>query len=104
LVNNASRGRGGLSRGRGGRGRAGGNYFDDRGRGYSFNKPKNKFPPCQLCGKTNHVVFKCYKLFDPHYTGEEKSVNFVNSYGVDSNWYVDSGATNHVTGELISWS
>uniref|UniRef100_A0A453MZD0 Uncharacterized protein n=1 Tax=Aegilops tauschii subsp. strangulata TaxID=200361 RepID=A0A453MZD0_AEGTS len=22
------------------------------------------------------------------------------SYGVDTNWYVDSGATNHITGEL----
>jgi hypothetical protein len=32
--------------------------------------------------------------------GEEKSANSTNSYGVDSNWYADSGATDHVTGEL----
>jgi hypothetical protein len=45
-------------------------------------------------------VFKSYKRFDPNYIGEEKSTNSLNSYGVDSNWYVDSGATDHVTGEL----
>jgi hypothetical protein len=32
--------------------------------------------------------------------GEEKSANLANSYGVDTNWYADSGATDHVTGEL----
>jgi hypothetical protein len=42
----------------------------------------------------------CYKKFDPNYMGEEKSVNAANSYGVDSNWYADLGATDHVTGEL----
>jgi hypothetical protein len=32
--------------------------------------------------------------------GEEKTANVVTSYGVDTNWYADSGATDHVTGEL----
>jgi hypothetical protein len=32
--------------------------------------------------------------------GEEKSANSANSYGVDMNWYADSGATDYVTGEL----
>jgi hypothetical protein len=32
--------------------------------------------------------------------GDERSANAVTSYGVDSNWYADSGATDHVTGEL----
>jgi hypothetical protein len=50
-----------------------------RGRGGSFNKSKNKFPPCQLCGRTNHPVFKCYKRFDPNYMGEERSANAANS-------------------------
>jgi hypothetical protein len=89
-VNNASRGRGG-------RGQRGG---FDRGRGDSSSKPRNKFPLCQLCGKTNHSVFKCYKRYDPTYMGEEKIANVVTSYVVDTNWYTDSGATDHVTGEL----
>jgi hypothetical protein len=29
-----------------------------------------------------------------------KNANAATSYGVDSNWYADSGATDHVTGEL----
>jgi hypothetical protein len=45
-------------------------------------------------------VFKCYKRFDPNYMGEEKSVNTTQSYGVDLNWYADSGATDHMTREL----
>jgi hypothetical protein len=97
-VNNAMRGRGTPFRGRGGRGSCtrGGNNGGGRGRGGA----RNKFPPCQLCGRTNHPVFKCYKRFDPTYTGEEKSANTASSYGVDSNWYADSSATDHVTGEL----
>jgi hypothetical protein len=70
------------------------------GRGDSSYKPRNKFPPCQICGKTNRSDFKCFKRFDPAYMGEEKNANAAMSYGVDSNWYADSGATDHVTGEL----
>jgi hypothetical protein len=100
-TNNASRGRGGSFRAHGGRGTSHrGSNFGGRARGDFFSKPKNKFPPCQLCGKTNHLVFKCYKCFDPNYMGEDKSANVAHSYGVDSNWYVDSGATDHVTREL----
>jgi hypothetical protein len=32
--------------------------------------------------------------------GEEKLAYTAHSYVVDSNWYADSGATDHVTGEL----
>jgi hypothetical protein len=32
--------------------------------------------------------------------GEEKSANNANFYGADSNWYADSGATDHIMGEL----
>jgi hypothetical protein len=31
---------------------------------------------------------------------EEKIANVATSYGVDSNWYADSGTTDHVIGEL----
>jgi hypothetical protein len=41
-----------------------------------------------------------HERFDPTYMGEEKSPNSANSYGVDSNWYADSGAMGHITGEL----
>jgi hypothetical protein len=101
-VNTTSHGRGGFTRGRGGRGPGarGGNMSGGRGRGDSPYKPRNKFPPCQICGKTKQSVFKCFKCFDPAYMGEEKNANAEMSYGVDSNWYADLGVTYHVTGEL----
>jgi hypothetical protein len=99
-VNSASRERGGFTRGREGRGSQGSFNNGGRGRGDSSNKARNRFPPCQLCGRTNHLVFKCYKRFDPTYMGEDKTANTARSYGVDSNWYADSGATDHVTGNL----
>lgn len=81
--NSGNRGRGGFGRGGGGRG---------------DGKLK---PICQLCGKIGHTVVKCWKRFDTSYSGEEKSVAAAtNSYGVDTNWYIDTGATDHITGEL----
>jgi hypothetical protein len=44
-ANSASRGRGGFTCGRGGRGSRGGFNNSGRGRGNSFNKSKNRFPP-----------------------------------------------------------
>jgi hypothetical protein len=110
-VNAATRGRGGFQRGRSGRGFPGhpsspgcqSSGGRGRGSGDSSNKPQNKFPPCQICGKQNHSVFKCFKRFDPSYMGE-KSANYAasstQSYGLDTNWYADSGATDHVTNNL----
>jgi hypothetical protein len=45
-------------------------------------------------------VFKCYKRFDPHYMGKDRSANVATLYGVYSNWYANSSATYHVTWEL----
>jgi hypothetical protein len=71
-----------------------------RGRGDPSSKRKNQFLPCQLCGMTNHPVFKCYKYIDPTYMGDEKSANSARSYGVVSNWYANSDATDHITADL----
>jgi hypothetical protein len=47
-------------------------------------------------------MVKCFKHFDTSFTGPpQKSVLAATaSYEVDTNWYVDSGATDHMTGEL----
>jgi hypothetical protein len=46
----------------------------------------------------------CHKSFDASFQGvsEQRSVSTVtnNSYDIDTNWYTDSGATDHITGEL----
>jgi histone deacetylase 1/2 len=61
-------------------------------------------PTCQVCGKIGHTTLNCWKRFQKNYRGLERSVgaaigNYGN-YGVDTNWYTDSGATDHNTGEL----
>jgi hypothetical protein len=41
----------------------------------------------------------CWRRFDEEYEYEDKEVNAA-SYGVDTNWYRDTGATHHITSEL----
>jgi histone deacetylase 1/2 len=58
---------------------------------------------CQLGGKEGHTVLRCYKRFYSTFNGpvENKSASTATtSYGVDTNWYSDTGATDHITGEL----
>jgi hypothetical protein len=46
-------------------------------------------------------VQHCWKCFDWDFTGDEKMANMVASpYGVDTNWYMDTGAIVNITGEL----
>jgi hypothetical protein len=48
-----------------------------------------------------HVIQTCWKRFDHSFTGEEKSANVAaNSYGIDTNWYSDAGATDYITSNL----
>jgi hypothetical protein len=45
---------------------------------------------------------RCYKRFDRDFTGApEKSASSAStSYGIDTNWYSDTGASDHIIGEL----
>jgi hypothetical protein len=99
-VNSASHGRVGLDRrGRGG-GRGGfGRSF--RGCGEAGSSTGTK-PVCQLCKKTGHTVFRCWKHFGRNFTGEGKMVNNAEAprYNVDLAWYSDTGATDHFSSEL----
>jgi hypothetical protein len=87
--------RGGSSSG-GGRGGFGRGYG---GRGEQRSSSNKK---CQLCDKEGHTVHRCWKRFDHNYRGEERFVNAAGdpSYGVDTAWYGDSAAIDHVTGAL----
>ena len=58
--------------------------------------------------KDGHPASECWWSYDDddhdddsHH--EEKGAHHA-SYGVDTNWYMDSGATNHLTGELSKLS
>jgi hypothetical protein len=61
-------------------------------------------PVYQICNKISHIALRCYNRFDHTYGGDEEhhSANHAvsTSYQVDPNWYTDSGATDHITGNL----
>ncbi|KAL5735758.1 hypothetical protein ACOSQ2_030546 [Xanthoceras sorbifolium] len=84
---------------------------------------------CQLCRKSGHIVSMCYKRFDQQFQGlniqqthghtQQFPANNTNSGGqqqqltafvatpdsvADSNWYFDSGATNHITSDASNLS
>jgi hypothetical protein len=53
--------------------------------------------------KVGHIALNYWKRFNKGYRGPDKSDGAIYgsySYGVDTNWYIDTGATDHVTGEL----
>lgn len=100
-ANSASRGRGGGGRG-GHRGCGRGQNDGGRGRGNNNSnngKTKVKF---HVCKKEGHSTVECWYRFDEDFViPEEKSANAVGkNYGMDTNWYIDSGSTDHITGEL----
>ncbi|XP_073351893.1 uncharacterized protein [Aegilops tauschii subsp. strangulata] len=115
-ANAASRGRGGASRYRGssrgkGRSSGGGHGGGDGGRsgtrgrrGGGSGRARADSPRCQIRGKPGHTTKDCWYRYDEDdddSQDEDKVANAADgSYGIDTNWYVDSGATNHITGEL----
>jgi hypothetical protein len=54
-----------------------------------------------VCLKTGHTTDRCWHRFEEDFVPEEKHAGAaMNSYTVDNNWYTDTGATDHITGEL----
>jgi hypothetical protein len=58
---------------------------------------------CQICNKEGHPTRDCWWRFQDDDDTDDKEAH-VASYGVDTNWYQDSGATHHITGELNNLS
>ncbi|KAJ0981423.1 hypothetical protein J5N97_009678 [Dioscorea zingiberensis] len=92
-----------------GKGRSTGNSGGRGKQTFSNNSSsvRGNRPQCQVCGKIGHVALKCYHRFDHSYQVEETHVAALastSSYGVDTNWYTDSGATDHITSELDKMS
>ena len=57
----------------------------------------NSHPLCQVCLKTGHTADRCCHRFDENYVPEERHVAAAAAaYNIDTNWYTDTGATNHV--------
>ncbi|XP_021318431.1 uncharacterized protein LOC110436245 [Sorghum bicolor] len=123
-ANAVNRGRGGFSRGggrtqgsqggqqgrgRGGsssRGRGNSNFPRGGGRG-SYNRSRTSpseeddRPLCQVCFKLGHTADRCWHRYDEDYVPDPKHVAAATkSYSVDTNWYADTVATDHITSDL----
>jgi hypothetical protein len=57
-------------------------------------------PRCQVCKKVGHEADICWHRYDDSYAPDNRAANMALSSGADKNWYLDSGATDHITEEL----
>jgi hypothetical protein len=56
------------------------------------------WPQCQVCHKIGHTTNRCWYRFDDDFVLKQKNVVVTTtSYTVDSDCYVDLGATDHIT-------
>ena len=59
---------------------------------------------CQVCFKPNHTAAECWHIFDEDYVPDERHIAAATaastSYKVDTNWYTNTGSTDHITSEL----
>jgi histone deacetylase 1/2 len=102
-ANSASRGRGnfrGRGRGNGRGGEGGRGNFQGRGGGSQKSSKQNSSGQiCQICKKGNHEAPDCWYRYDEDY--QVKTAGSASTgYGIDTNWYADSGASDHITSEL----
>ncbi|XP_073353602.1 uncharacterized protein [Aegilops tauschii subsp. strangulata] len=93
-------------------GGGGGNHYNQRGNNnyQRSNNNNNRCPfqgydeylnKCQICKKDNHIAKDCdYRYAENNTQRKKVAVAADASYGVDTNWYADSGASNHITHEL----
>ncbi|KAJ0984996.1 hypothetical protein J5N97_003352 [Dioscorea zingiberensis] len=91
----------GSSRNNRGRGRGRGGRFPN-GCGNPAQGSNGPRSICQVCGKPGREALHCYHRFDHTYSEENRVAATItgNSYSVDPNWYVDIGATDHITNDL----
>jgi hypothetical protein len=63
-------------------------------------------PICQLCQKPGHVAYDCYQRYNNGF--QRDSAPPLNAFvtsppnTVDANWYPDSGASHHLTSNLVN--
>eukprot|EP00261_Vitis_vinifera_P033523 XP_019074766.1 PREDICTED: uncharacterized protein LOC109122424 [Vitis vinifera] len=86
------------------------------GQGRRQNSSPSEKPQCQLCGKFGHTAQICYHRFDISFQGGQTTTSpslnngnqnnilamvasFSNS-SADESWYLDSGASHHLTQNL----
>jgi hypothetical protein len=49
---------------------------------------------CQICHRPNHTAIECcYRFEEDFQPNSNKNAGYSVAYGVDTNWYADSGAS-----------
>jgi GAG-pre-integrase domain len=106
------------NRGNAYQGQSSGNYyrknnFRGRGRGRHSNFSKEQVQ-CQICYKWGHTALKCYHRFDVSYIGTPSSAQSTSPHALlvepsasavpTSTWFLDSGASTHVTPDINNLS
>ncbi|KAL5856782.1 hypothetical protein ACOSQ3_004240 [Xanthoceras sorbifolium] len=71
-----------------------------RGRGGRYGNRSGQKIHCQLCAKLGHSALQCYRRFDQQFQAFYATPETV----ADQSWYVDSGATNHITADMNNLS
>ncbi|KAF5187502.1 Retrovirus-related pol polyprotein from transposon re1 [Thalictrum thalictroides] len=97
-----------------GYGRGNGRNNSSRGRGRRRNNGRNSgYTPCQICHKSGHQAIDCWYRLNHSYPGRvppsklammarstiPTSTTFATT---DIDWYLDSGANNHITPDLTN--
>jgi hypothetical protein len=57
-------------------------------------------PQCQVCGKVGHTAVVYWYRYDEDYALGGHMAATTSSSGTDPNWYLNSGAIDHITSEL----
>jgi hypothetical protein len=57
-------------------------------------------PHCQVCFKIGHTAANCWYRYDEVYVPNSRMAGMASASTTDSNWYLDLGATDHITIEL----
>jgi hypothetical protein len=89
----------------------GGRHRDEGGQGRRRYQGRAPTPfvdiTCQICKIHGHPASDCWWRYEDHsdyddddVKGDDKQKGALVSYGVDTNWYTDSGATRHLTSRL----
>jgi histone deacetylase 1/2 len=57
-------------------------------------------PVCQICFKVGHSAIRCYNRYNHAYNDGGPSANHASTSYNDGSWYMDTGATDHITNDL----
>jgi hypothetical protein len=55
---------------------------------------------CQICKKEGHPANECWWRYGDDNDDDDAPHEHKGAYGVNTNWVLDTGATNHVAGQL----